>query len=95
MQTVRQKLPHTKKVLLADNSSSFFLSACFLVERSALINNRLRHTIKASKIEVTEMLLTRASNRVKYCSGLGSSSAKFIFNALAPVQVFRSLILQV
>ena len=38
---------------------------------------------------------TRASNRLKYGSGLGSGSAKFIFNGLPPVQAFRRLILQV
>ena len=37
----------------------------------------------------------RASNRLKYLSGLSSGSAKFFFSGLAPVQVFRRLILKV
>ena len=37
----------------------------------------------------------RASNRLKYRSGLGSGAAKFIFSGLAPVQVFRHLSLKV
>ena len=38
---------------------------------------------------------SRASNRLKYHSGLGSGFVKFIFSGLALVQVFRCLILQV
>ena len=37
----------------------------------------------------------RASNRLKYRSGFGLDSAKFIFSGLAPGQVFRRLILKV
>ena len=41
------------------------------------------------------IVFTRASNRLKYRSGLGSGSTKFIFSGLPPVQVFRRLILRV
>ena len=39
--------------------------------------------------------MARASNRLKYRSGFGLDSAKFIFSGLAPGQVFRRLILKV
>ena len=38
---------------------------------------------------------TRASKRLKYRSGLGSGSAKFIFSGLLSDQVYGRLILQV
>ena len=41
------------------------------------------------------VLVSRASNRLKYRSGFGLDSAKFIFSGLAPGQVFRRLILKV
>ena len=40
-------------------------------------------------------LVNRASNRLKYRSGLGSGYAKYIFSGLAPIQIFRRLILRV
>ena len=41
------------------------------------------------------IITIRASNRLKYRSGLGSGSTKFIFSGLPPVQVFHRLILRV
>ena len=46
-------------------------------------------------LQVLFRITYRASNRLKYRSGLGSGSTKFIFSGLPPVQVFRRLILRV
>ena len=46
-------------------------------------------------VPLGKALSGRASNRLKYCFGLGSGSAKLIFSGLAPVQVFRHFILKV
>ena len=38
-------------------------------------------------VGVVISILTRESNRLKYCSGSGSGSRNFIFNGSVPVQV--------
>ena len=43
----------------------------------------------SSKVCFQPILLSRASNRLKYRSGLGSGFAKFIFSGLPPGWVFR------
>ena len=45
--------------------------------------------------ELTRLYRSRALNRLKYRSGLGSGSANFMLSGLPPVQVFRRLILQI
>ena len=51
--------------------------------------------VAADYATIKKVILTRASNRLKYRSGFGLDSAKFIFSGSAPGQVFRRLILKV